>query len=451
MPDLLDLPPGPRQPPIAQLLQWVARPLEFASRQRERFGDVFTLSFDGEPIVFLADPQDVRTIFTGGAETMHAGAANAPLEPVVGPRSILLLDEREHLRERRMMLPAFHGERMSGYAAVMEEAAERDVATWPVGQEIVLLPRMQAITLEVITRALFGIDEGLEMERLRALMRRMLGLTMSVGRLILRVTLGPESQRLNASFRAVMDPLDAELQRLIAERRRDPGLDQREDVLSMLLLARDEDGEGLGDAELRDELITLLLAGHETTATTLAWTFERLTRHPEKLERVVAEAAAGGDAPYTEAVIAETLRTRPVVPLVARVLQSPVTVGQGRFRLPTGTRVAPAIILVHNREDLYPDPLEFRPERFLDEPAGTYTWLPFGGGLRRCLGASFAQMEIRVVLHAVLARVELEPVGADERVGRRGFTLVPARGARVRLVRRVAGSAQSSDRALAAA
>ena len=447
---MLDLPPGPRQPPLAQFLQWVARPREFAGRQRERFGDVFTLSFDGEPFVFLGDPEDVRTIFTGGAEVMHAGDANAPLEPVVGARSILLLDEADHLRERRMMLPAFHGERMRRYEAIMDQAARREIDAWRAGDELSLLPAMQSVTLEVIMRAIFGVEEGLALERLRGRLQRMLRQTTSIGRLIVSIVLGPDSERMNESFRRVLDPVNEELHRVIAEHRGAADLEQREDILSLLLRARDAEGEGLTDAELRDELMTLLLAGHETTATTLAWTFERILRHPDVLARVTEEAQTGGEAPYTEAVIQETLRLRPVLPLVARIITKPVTVGQGRFRLPAGTRVAPAAILVHYREDVYPEPLEFRPERFLDEPPGTYTWLPFGGGMRRCLGASFAQFEARTVLHTVLMSVELEALGGDERVGRRGFTLVPRDGARVRVVRRLPAVA-GERRELAAA
>jgi cytochrome P450 len=449
-PDLLDLPPGPRQPPMAQFLQWVARPREFATRQRERFGDVFTVSFDGEPIVFLGDPEDVRTIFTGGAELMHAGDANAPLEPVVGAHSILLLDEADHLRERRMMLPAFHGERMRRYEQIMDQAARREIDAWRAGDELRLLPAMQSVTLEVIMRAIFGVEEGLELDRLRSRLQRLLRQTTSTGRLLLRALLGPDSERLNESFRAAIDPVDEELHRVIAERRRASDIEQREDILSLLLRARDADGEGLGDDELRDELMTLLLAGHETTATTLAWAFERITRHPDVLARVTEEALTDGDAPYTEAVIQETLRLRPVLPLVARIVTRPITVGQGRFRLPAGTRVAPASILVHYREDIYPEPLEFRPERFLDEPPGTYTWIPFGGGMRRCLGAAFAQFEAKTVIRAVLSSVELEPVGRGERTGRRGFTLVPRDGARVRVVRRLPSAARE-DRELAAA
>ncbi len=437
-PSLLDLPPGPRQPRYAQALQWVMRPQQFACRQRERFGDVFTLQLiDGQPLVLLSDPDDIRTVFTGSAEAMHAGAANQLLAPVVGKRSILLLDEAPHLRQRRLLLPPFHGERMLRYEQIMAEAAERELAGWQEGETIELLGRMQAITLEVIMRAVFGIEDGLELERLGRLLRRMLSSTTSVRQLALSLIVGPDSERLARRLREVLDPVDQELYRVIAERRADPLLDQRDDILSMLLAARDEDGEAMTEVELRDELMTLLLAGHETTASSLAWAFEQLTHQPQTLQRLASELRGGGDQSYSDAVIFETMRLRPVLPIVLRVITEPITVGQGRFRLPAGTRVAPAIILVHLREDIYPEPFSFRPERFLDNPPGTYSWIPFGGGMRRCVGASFAQFEMKAVLRAVLTNFELEAAGRPERIARRSLTLVPADGGRVRIKRRL--------------
>jgi len=435
---MLDLPPGPRQPRYAQALQWVMRPQQFIVRQRERFGDVFTLEFiDGQPLVFLSDPEDIRTVFTGSAEVMHAGEANKVLAPVLGSRSILLLDEAEHLRQRRLLLPPFHGERMLRYEAIMAEAAERELASWQEGETIEMLPRMQAITLEVIMRAVFGIEDGLGKERLRVLLRTMLQETTDMRQMALSLLMGPESERLQRRLKEVLDPVDAELYRVIAEHRRAPDLEQRDDILSMLLLARDEDGEPMTDVELRDELMTLLLAGHETTASSLSWAFEQLTHQPQTLQRLSEELRAGGDEPYAEAVIQETMRLRPVLPIVIRLLKEPITVGQGRFRLPAGTRVAPAIILVHLRDDIYPDPYEFRPERFIETPPGTYTWIPFGGGMRRCVGSAFAQFEMRAVLRAVLTNFEIEAVGGPERIARRSLTIVPDHGGRVRIVRRV--------------
>lgn len=435
---MLDLPPGPKQPRYAQALQWVMRPQEFVVRQRERFGDVFTLEFiDGQPLVVLSDPEDVRTVFTGSAEVMHAGEANQLLAPILGSRSILLLDEAEHLRHRRLLLPPFHGERMLRYEQIMAEAARREMATWQEGETIEMLPRMQAITLEVIMRAVFGIEEGLEMERLRVLLRTMLQQTTDMRQMALSLILGPDSERLQQRLDEVLSPVDEELYRVIAEHRRAPDLEEREDILSMLLLARDEDGKPLSDEELRDELMTLLLAGHETTASSLSWAFEQLTQKPQTLERLTEQLRGGDDEAYVDAVIQETMRLRPVLPIVIRVLKEPITVGQGRFRLPAGTRVAPAIILVHLRDDIYPDPYEFRPERFIETAPGTYTWIPFGGGMRRCVGSAFALFEMRAVLRAVLTNFEIEAVGGPERIARRSLTIVPDHGGRVRLVRRL--------------
>ncbi len=434
---MLDLPPGPKQPRYAQALQWVMRPQEFVVRQRERFGDVFTLEFiDGQPLVVLSDPEDVRTVFTGSAEVMHAGEANKLLAPVLGSRSILLLDEAEHLRHRRLLLPPFHGERMLRYEQIMAEAARRELATWQEGETIEMLPRMQAITLEVIMRAVFGIEDGLGKERLRVLLRTMLQQTTDMRQMALSLILGPDSERLQQRLDEVLGPVDEELYRVIAEHRRAPDLEERGDILSMLLLARDEDGQPLSDEELRDELMTLLLAGHETTASSLSWAFEQLTQKPQTLERLTEELR-GDDEAYVDAVIQETMRLRPVLPIVIRVLKEPITVGQGRFRLPAGTRVAPAIILVHLRDDIYPDPFEFRPERFIETAPGTYTWIPFGGGMRRCVGSAFALFEMRAVLRAVLTTFDIEAVGGPERIARRSLTIVPDHGGRVRLVRRL--------------
>ncbi len=430
----------------------MVRPQQFLVRQRERFGDVFTVQvIDDHPLVVLGDPEDIRTIFTGSAEAMHAGEANTLLEPVLGSRSILLLDEAEHLRQRRLLLGPFHGERMLRYDAIMAEAAERELATWPEGETIEILPRMQAITLEVIMRAVFGIEAGLELERLRVLLRRMLHETTNIRQMALSLMLGPESERMRGRLREVLDPVDDELYRVIAEHRDAPDLEQREDILSMLLLARDEDGEPMTDEELRDELMTLLLAGHETTASSLSWAFEQLTHQPQTLERLTEELRGGGAEPYAEAVIQETMRLRPVLPIVVRLLKEPITVGQGRFRLPAGTRVAPAILLVHLRDDIYPDPYEFRPERFIETPPGTYTWIPFGGGMRRCVGSAFAQFEMRAVMRAVLTNFDLEAAAGPERISRRSLTLVPGRGGRVRVVRSVkaARSEAAVDGALA--
>jgi cytochrome P450 family 135 len=420
------LPPGPRAPRAAQVAAWLARPLWFASQCRARYGDAFTVRIEERPWVMLADPATIREVFTAPADLVHAGDANEILRPALGASSVLLLDEAEHMHQRKLMLPAFHGRRIEAYRRIMVDATERSLRTWPAGEPLSLRPHAQAITLEVIVRAVFGVQGGAAHDRLCALLSAGLDRLVRVRTLLLVAAFGPRHPRIIALFRRELAPVDAELHRLIAERRAAPDLEDRDDVLSTLLMARDEHGRGLSDAELRDELMTLLLAGHETTANSLAWAFERLSRLPGALERVAADAA------YAEAAVRETLRLRPVIAVVARRLTREAEIGG--LRLPEGAVVTPCILLVHRRADVYPDPDEFRPERFLDKAPGTYTWIPFGGGIRRCLGATFAQMEMNVVLRTIASRVALEPVGAPEPVRRRAIALVPARGAQVRVL-----------------
>src|SRR4051794_1715007 len=420
------LPAGPRAPRAAQMAAWLARPLWFAQQCRARYGDMFTVKVEERPWVMLGDPAAIREVFTAPADLMRAGDANGILRPMLGPSSVLLLDGPEHLQQRRLMLPAFHGDRLERYREIVVEATERAMRGWVPGEPVALRPHAQAITLEVIVRAVFGVHAGPAHDRLRALLAGVLDRLTRVRRLVMMAALGPEHPRMIAAFRRELAPVDAELHRLIAERRAAPGLEDRDDVLSTLLLARDETGAGLSDAELRDELMTLLVAGHETTANSLAWAFERLSRTPGALERVAADPA------YAEAAVRETLRLRPVIAVVARRLTREAEVGG--MRLPAGAVVTPCMLLVHRRADVYPDPDAFRPERFLERPPGTYTWIPFGGGIRRCLGATFAQLELQVVLRRIAERVTVEPVGRPEPVRRRGIALVPARGGEVRVV-----------------
>jgi cytochrome P450 len=419
------LPPGPAAPRLTQMADWLARPVVYATRQRDRYGEAFTARIEERPWVMLGDPADVRAVFTAGPQRTNAGEANAILRPTLGSHSLLLLDGEEHLRQRKLMLPAFHGERIEGYREIMRAATERAVATWPAGEPFALRPHTQAITLEVIVRAVFGVEDEAATARLREPLRRLLDWAGNPGALFVLALLGPDHRivrRLLAD--RYLPPVDRELYALIAARREAPDLAERDDVLSMLLTARDEQGQPMTDVELRDELLTLLLAGHETTATSLAWAVERLVRHPGGLERLA------GDPGYTDAVVKEILRLRPVVAIVLRRLLEPLAIAG--HELPAGATVAPCMLLVHRREDVYPEPEAFRPERFLERAPGTYSWIPFGGGVRRCLGAAFAQVEMQVVLQTLAESVRLEPVGETEAVRRRGITLVPARGAQVR-------------------
>jgi cytochrome P450 len=384
--------------------------------------------------VFVSDPEAVKQVFTGDPNLLHAGAANIVLLPVLGEHSVLLLDEPEHMAQRRLMLPPFHGKRMQAYREVMARAAVEEIDRWPSGAPIRMRPRMQAVTLEVILRAVFGVGEGDRLTRLRDQLRATLNLLADPRRAILLVLLGPERLRRLPWFRRKMERVDRLILEEISARRGAADLAERDDILSLLLQATHEDGRPMSDRELRDELMTLLVAGHETTATALSWAVELLARHPAELERLEADVAEG-DGAYLDAVIKETLRLRPVIALVLRKLVEPMEIG-GRL-LPAGVSVAPSIYLVHRRPDIYRGPERFRPERFFEQPAGTYTWIPFGGGVRRCLGGAFAEFEMQVVLRELVSRRRLRPVGSEpEDPVRSTITNVPSRGAEVIAVSR---------------
>jgi cytochrome P450 len=425
------LPPGPSLAPARQVAAWIFRPEALMERARRERGDVFTLHLPLGPIVAVADPALVKDVFTGDPDVLRAGEGNRPLEPVVGPDSLLLLDGPRHLRRRRLVLPPFHGERLQGYAEDMAALTRDDVARWPRGTPFALEPHLRAITLGIIVRVVFGIEDAARAARLRDLIPRQVpdgGWSTLLLLPALRRDLGPRSPwRRFLAARAAVDTL---LYAEIAARRTGPALGDRTDILSLLLQARDEDGAPLTDRELRDELMTLLIAGHETTASALAWAFALLHQRPDALARATAEARAdAAPTPYLDAVATETLRLKPPLPLAVRRTTRPVTLGD--HHLPAGTRVAPAIYLVHRRADLYAEPLAFRPERFLGAGPETYSWLPFGGGIRRCVGAAFAQLELRTVLRTVLATVDVTaPGGPPERTRRRAIVLAPARGAR---------------------
>src|SRR4051794_9142910 len=418
----MSLPPGPHGPNVLHTAGWIMRPGPYIRRLRARYGDTFTLHMDRRvPWVVVSHPDDVKRVFTGDPNVLHAGEGNAILRPLLGPNSVLLLDGPAHLAERKAMLPSFHGERMQAYGETIREIAREEVASWPLGL-VATRPRTQALTLEVIMRAVFGSRD----ERLRTGLGAMLDTLGNPALLMFAVLAGPKLS--HRAFHRVRAPIDVLLSEEIARRRTASDLHDRKDILSMLLAHTDMD-----DARLRDELLTLLVAGHETTATALAWALERLAHHPDAWERLRAE-----DEDYLDAVCKETLRLRPVVPAVIRLLKAPFEVAG--HTLPAGVAVVPNILLVHTREDVYPDPFAFRPERFLEQPAGTYTWIPFGGGVRRCLGASFALFEMKAVLKAIADQVEelAQASRTAERPARRAVTLVPRDEGRIIVARRAA-------------
>jgi cytochrome P450 len=409
--------------------RWFRRPLQTLEECQARFGDMFTyrLPYEGT-WVFVSDREAVKQVFTGDPRLLHAGEANIILLPVLGAHSVLLLDEPEHMAQRKLMLPPFHGKRMQAYSEVMSDVAAEEIDRWPTDDPIRARPRMQAVTLEVILRAVFGIEEGEGLTQLRDELRGALGELSNPRRLIFPIILGPKRLQRYPAFRRLLDGVDALIYPEIQARRGAPDLAERDDILSLLLQARHEDGSPMNDRELRDELMTLLVAGHETTATGLSWAIELLSRHPEELARLEDELAAGNEE-YLDAVVKETLRLRPVIALVLRKLVEPMEIG-GRL-LPAGVSVAPAIHLVHRNPEIYPEPERFRPERFLEQPPGTYTFIPFGGGVRRCLGASFAEFEMAVVLRELVSRRRIRPVGGPEHPVRSTITNVPSRDAEI--------------------
>jgi cytochrome P450 family 135 len=431
----MSLPPGPRMPSLLQAAFVTVSPYGWMLRRWRRFGDVFTSRFPifGR-VVYVADPALVKEVFAGDAETFHAGEANTlALGDALGEHSLLTLDEERHMSQRKLLLPPFHGESVRRYVEVMTEATEREVAGWPVGREIELRPRMQAITLDVILRAVFGVREGERMDLFRERIPPLAETTSVLNWLpFMDRDLGGITPA--ARFRRALATVDELIYAEIADRRAAPDGNQRDDVLSLLLRARHEEGSPMTDTELRDELMTLLTAGHETTATGLAWAFERLLRTPRVMERLTASL---DDDDYVDAVVKETLRVRPVIVDVARKLTRETELAG--WRLPAGTLVLPAIAVLHARPDLYDSPEEFRPERWLNGTPESYAWIPFGGGVRRCIGASFAQVEMRTVLREVLRRVRLRaPTQRPERGVMRHVTVVPGRGARAVVTERLA-------------
>ena len=433
-------PPGPRRPAVVQAANVMREPHRWLQRRYERFGDVFSSRFPfyGR-VVYLAEPQLAKDLLTGDPTLWHSGEATASvLEPVLGSHSVLTLDEDAHMAQRKLLLPPFHGERVRRYGELMADLTAREVEGWPDGEEIELRSSMQAVTLEVILRTVFGVRE----ERRLALFRdRIARLAESSNLLVFFPMLRRRNVPFYRRFLEARAAADALIYEEIAERRGAPDAEERDDILSLLLSARHEDGSPMTDLELRDELMTLLTAGHETTATALSWAVERLTRTPAAMERLESDL---DDDAYLDAVVRETLRLRPVITDIGRMLTRDHEVAG--YRLPAGTMVLAAIGAMHVRPDRWENPHAFRPERFFEEGVGDgYTWLPFGGGVRRCLGAAFAQMEMRIILREMFRRVRLRAASPqDERARLRHVTIVPARGARVVVDQRAAPTTTTS-------
>ena len=406
------LPPGPSEPAAVQTIEWVARPTALLRRSAARFGEPFTLRtlWADAPMVVVSEPETVKRVYAAPEDVLRGGASSTVLEPFAGPSSILLTDGAVHMRQRKLMLPPFHGDRMEAHRATVAALAEAELDRWEPGRPLRTLPRMQELTLDVILRVVLGAPDA----QLRAAIREALDMTTSLPRLI-ALSLAPHGSPPWRGFEHAVARVDALLRAAIRARRASPGAAVIDDLIAA----------GSTEDELRDQVVTLLAAGHETTAGSLAWALERLARHPE-----VAARLRDGDDEYLDATVKEVLRIRPVLSITPRKVMEPFALDG--WTLPPGVHVTPCIYLAHRRPELWPEPTAFRPERFLDGAPPPYAWLPFGGGVRRCAGAAFATMELHEVLRAVTRRFELKPDRpAGERMRRRGVTLTPSRGGRV--------------------
>ena len=428
-----ELPAGPRAPRFIQMLQWIFRPIPFMRSCAETYGNAFTIRFIATPpMVFISEPAAIKQVFTGDPANLQAGRANRVLKPIVGSNSILMLDGARHRRERKLLMPPFHGQRMRLYSQMMCEIVDRSIDSWPIGSSFPIHSQMQEITLDIILRAVFGVGEGEQRWRLR---RWMVEALRMAGRNPLYLVAA--WNRLTRIRREIDRLLYAEI-----ARRRVAAQGDASDIMTLLVAARDEEGQPMSDEEIRDELVTMLVAGHETTATSLAWTIHSLLQNPEVLEAARAEVAQiigeGQQRPapspeqiaaleYLEAVIKETARLHPVVPIVVRRLERDTPIGD--YKIQAGNIVAPCIYLTHRRPDLWPDPELFNPDRFVGRRIDPYTFFPFGGGTRHCLGAAFASYEMKIVLARLLSRVSLRSDGDQTvRVVRRGITFAPSGG-----------------------
>ncbi len=426
--------PAVTLPRYAQLLRFNQRQIEFVFRARRELGEVFTMrSILDEPITVTSHPDHVRSLFTAKPELVPSLTAESPLRPIVGANSVLTANGPRHLRQRKLLLPSFHGESIARYTEMIEAATHREIDRWEVGETLQLAPRMQAITLDVIMSGIFGVDgkpaPGTPEHRLRETVKFLAKASTSfVAQFGEVLNAGQEEAR--GLLRRGVKALDDATYPIIEARRRAADLGERTDIMSLLMRATDEDGELLTDKELRDELLTLVLAGFETTANSLSWTWERLLRAPDAYD-LLRDAVRSGERAddVVEATITEGMRARPVIPMIGRRVTVPWRLGD--YVVPAGAAVSMSILLVHHREDLYPEPFAFRPERWLGHKPGTYEWIPFGGGTRRCLGAALAMAEQRVVLRAMVERLDLEADRPEpEHAQHRNVTMIPSRGAR---------------------
>ena len=431
-----ELPPNLGLTGVRMTKRWITQQPETILELHERFGDIASVQFaGGRGGILTRAPADIETLFKAPPKDVPVATAGSPIGPFVGEHSLLTLNGSRHLRHRRLLLPPFHGDRMRAYRDDIRQIAADEIATWHPGTTMKLQPRMQAITLEVILQIVFGVDDTSRHDALKVAIVKLLALSGNRWIIVPTFIAAVRAGRLFGPIGRIAAEVDRLIYREIELRRRAPDLAERGDVLSMLLLARDEEGEPLTEQELRDELVTLLFAGHETTATALSWTFERLVRNPEAMARAV-EAAETDDDPegVIDATFQETLRIRPVVPATARLLQAPMTLSG--YELQPDQLVIISILGACRHPDRYDDPAAFNPERFVGGKTDSYSWIPFGGGVRRCVGAAFANLEGREVMREVLRRTKLEAVDpADERMRRRNVTLVPEQGALVRVIR----------------
>ena len=429
--------PRLRRPAIVNAAQYWLAPEQFA-RHCQQLGDRFLVPMPAAtgPWLCLTDPEDIKRVFTADTDVLRLGAALAKVSAhhlVLGPTGLTNLDGPEHMRMRRRQLPPFHGRALPNYEKTMEHKTEEALARWPLGRLSASQPHIEEITLEVMMATVFGVTDPTRVERLRAATLALLREGHS-RRFFIQTMIATSRQngweRPFPRIRRAVDAVDAVVMEEVSQRRSEGRLDDQ-DVLGMFLRTPDEQGHLMSANEICDAMRTLLLGGHDTTASTLTWVLERVSRYPEVLARLEA-AALHGDDEYLDAVIKETMRLRPAFPLTARLATEPFELPG--LTIPSGTMVAPYITLVHRRHELYPDPLAFRPERFLNSRAGTYTWIPFGGGPRRCIGAAFSMTEARIVLRTILRHSRVEPSQRrPERVVHRNVFVVPARGGRITL------------------